>query len=113
MHEVARLYCAVFDRLPDREGFRYWMSIRQTKPLSALAEYFMASQEYMTRTGVLRDTDYVGFMYYQILDRAPDPRGLQYWVGLLREGLSRAELMLAYLALPEPMERIDKHLRFY
>lgn len=95
---IYRLYRAFFLREPDGDGIVYWIS--QTRygghPVGAVAEAFARSPEFRARYGSLSDSAFVDLVYRNVLDRAPDPPGRDYWLGQLASGLLRGHLMLLF-----------------
>lgn len=94
---VTRLYLAVFDRLPDPGGHRYWV-IQQLNGahLTDLAAAFMVSQEWTVRYGSVDDARFVDLLYDHVLDRAPDAAGGHYWRSILNQGVTRTEVLLQF-----------------
>lgn len=96
-----RLYWAFFRRQPDPSGAVYWIGQRDAcLGLDRIADLFAASEEFRARYGPVSDrTAFVDLLYGNILGRAADPEGLDYWTGLLRQGvLTRGEVVL-YVSL--------------
>lgn len=94
---VYRLYRAYFLREPDAAGFEFWLSrYRSGQSLTSIADAFSTSREFRSTYGTVGDRQFVGLVYDNVLDRAPDPAGLQYWVGQLLGGLSRGRLMIGF-----------------
>jgi hypothetical protein len=86
---VTELYEHVLGRGPDADGLAYWVArIQAGDRVATVAVSIYGSQEYWVRASSARDT-YVRALYRDILDRAPDGDGLQYWVGRLAGGTPR------------------------
>ncbi len=99
---VVRLYLAVFDRTPDPDGLAYWVgTYHRGTPLQKVATEFMASEEWRLTYGSLDDAGFVGLVYANVLDRAPDDAGFAYWTGILAAGTDRAQLLLGFSESPE------------
>ncbi len=95
--DLLRLYRAFFDREPDVDGAKYWISIaRQGHRTSDIVEYFGASQEFTNSYGLISNTDFLETVYQNTLDRASDPGGLLYWLGQMRAGLSQPKVVLYF-----------------
>jgi hypothetical protein len=91
--QIARLYRAYFDRQPDHAGWEYWNKVySQGRSLVEISGWLAEGSEFGA-TGPLTDTELVAFVYREVLDREPEPEGLQYWVGQLQAGLERGELV--------------------
>ncbi|HRD49593.1 MAG TPA: DUF4214 domain-containing protein [Candidatus Contendobacter sp.] len=87
---VALLYQAAFGRVPDYDGFTYWLN--NFKTVSAgntllLSQQFYNSAEFAARIGgdptTLTDSDYVLALYQNVLGRPGDFNGATYWVNWL------------------------------
>jgi hypothetical protein len=101
--DVARLYLGALDRQPDLAGLQYWAAQIDDAnvPLSAVANDFAASPEFIHDYGALSDSDFVSQLYQNVLDRAPDAAGAQYWAGQLAAGSTRGDVMLGFTQSPE------------
>lgn len=102
--EVYRLYQAAFDRKPDLGGFGYQIAAREVSGLSLLqlAQNFINSPEFSSKYGSLSNTDFATQMYTNILHRAPEPAGLQFYVdGLDGNVFSRAQVLQGFSAADE------------
>ncbi len=94
---VARLYLAAFQRVPDEPGLINWVNyMRAGNTLDAIGDAFAASQEFTNRYGTLSDTDFVTQLYQNVLGRAPDSAGLQYWTHLLATGTTRGQVLVGF-----------------
>ena len=82
--EVYRLYQAAFNRVPDTAGLGYWISAADRgTTLTSMAQSFVTSAEFTTTYGALDDAAFVTRLYANVLHRAPEGAGLDYWVGSL------------------------------
>ncbi|HEX4903310.1 MAG TPA: DUF4214 domain-containing protein, partial [Acidimicrobiales bacterium] len=94
---VYRLYRAYFLREPDAAGFEFWLSrYRSGQSLTSIADAFSASHEFRSTYGSVGDRQFVGLVYDNVLGRAPDLAGLQYWLGQLLGGMSRGRMMIGF-----------------
>lgn len=94
---VARLYTAVFKRLPDPDGLAYWLKRRRAgTTLNTLAASMTASNEFAKTYGKLSNSQFVDLVYHNVLDRGPDPSGRAYWVTRLDHGFKRSALMVQF-----------------
>jgi len=119
---IARLYSAAFDRVPDDGGLFFWedvyanhvsaaaksagyyVSLAQTDDGSGapIAVGFMQSSEFINRYGNLTDTGFVDAMYQNVLGRLPDQAGLNFWLNQLEHnGQSRAIVLVGFAESPE------------
>lgn len=93
------LYRAAFDRAPDASGLGYW-----TRALDAgmdfagvMAASFIASPEFIRLYGNnTSNAAFLNLVYQNVLDRAPDQGGSDYWLGSLNNGYSRANMLASF-----------------
>lgn len=95
---VYRVYDAVFNRSPDPEGIGFWIhGMDQGVDLLTVASHFMQSDEFTALYGpnpTVREL--VTGYYTNILDRAPEQAGIDFWTAVLDSGrASSAELLVA------------------
>ncbi|OUS11683.1 hypothetical protein A9Q89_08100 [Gammaproteobacteria bacterium 53_120_T64] len=95
---IARLYQAAFDRTPDLPGLNFWIDQWESVQLSIgqIADGFSLSSEFTGLYSNLDDDSYVTQLYANVLDRAPDKPGFDYWVGRLDDGMSRPEVLASF-----------------
>lgn len=93
-----RIYEAAFDRKPDATGLGYWITqIDKGMSLKTVADGFLSSAEFNSLNGPSStNTSFVDNLYQNILDRAGDKAGIDYWTGVLNNGTSRAEVLLGF-----------------
>ncbi|WP_279222717.1 DUF4214 domain-containing protein [Stutzerimonas kunmingensis] len=93
-----RLYEAALDREPDLAGLGYWIAqLDQGMSLPEAANGFIRSNEFTQRYGAANSNEeFLTLLYQNVLDRAPDPAGTQYWLENMDHGLQRAELLLGF-----------------
>jgi alpha-tubulin suppressor-like RCC1 family protein len=92
-----RLYQAAFDREADLAGMGFYISLVDGSgvSLNAIARDFIASAEFQQKFGNTDNAQFTTLLYNNVLHRAPDPEGLQYWVGLLNVGSVTREQILS------------------
>lgn len=92
---VGRLYRAAFDRDPDANGLLGWsIAVDDGLSLDAVADQFVASQEFALRYGVPNDGLFVDLLYLNVLDRNADLAGRNFWTDQLRSGaLDRGDVL--------------------
>ena len=94
---VRRLYRAFFQRESDAGGLAYWVQrYADGESLTGIADYFATSAEFQATYGQLSDRDFVKTVYVNVMGRSPDQGGYDYWVGQMRSGMTRGELMVAF-----------------
>ena len=110
---VYKLYQAAFARMPDNTGFRFWASTAESTNMSAirLADQFLAAPEFTQRYGANpTNTAYATAMYTNVLGRAPDSAGLNFWVGALNNGEARDQLLVDFALSGENATLVASHV---
>ncbi|MGB9989060.1 DUF4214 domain-containing protein [Massilia sp. SM-13] len=103
MASVYRLYRAAFARKPDASGLLYWIGVRNGgASLESIAQGFVSSPEFKGIYGQSStDPAIITGLYRNVLERDPDPSGLQYWQGVQRQGAALAQILEAFSESPE------------
>jgi hypothetical protein len=102
-----RLYEAAFNRTPDAAGVGFWIGkLDAGVSVTAVAQGFIDSQEYRDAYGsasgsALSHRELVTRYYTNILDRAPEQAGLDFWVQKLDSGVARADVLAGISESPE------------
>jgi hypothetical protein len=94
--EAYRLYQAAFDRTPDADGLGYWIKMMDSgQTLQQVAAGFVASQEFASLYGAnVSDSQFVNALYQNVLHRAGETAGYNYWMEALEQhGASRAAVL--------------------
>ena len=83
--QAYRIFQAAFNRAPDKGGLGYWMSaLDHGVSLLDVADGFIQSREFKDLYGTNpTNADLVNKYYANILHRAPDAAGAEYWTKLL------------------------------
>lgn len=86
--QAYRLYQAAFNRTPDNGGLKYWIGLLDAGvSLPTVGAAFIASAEFQKLYGSSPSNElFVTKLYDNVLHRAPDSGGYNYWVGLLNTG---------------------------
>ncbi len=89
--DALRLYRAFFDREPDLDGAVYWIDqYEDGSSLDDLAWAFAQSTEFKARYGAtLSNSEFLTIVYSNVLGRAPDQEGFNYWLGQMDGGLTQ------------------------
>jgi len=104
---VAYLYEAGLDRngAIDEPGLNFWIDEAERGLNNRqIAGAFIASEEFRDSFGdpaALDDAAFVTVLFENVLERAPDPGGLGFWLGELEQTGDRRELLLAFATSPE------------
>ncbi len=110
-----RMYVAGLGRTPDETGLRFWTGtldeLDANQPwvdkADFLADRFIEAPEFQSIYGVDPSyTDYVEALYWNVLDRAPDAEGHDYWVGRLEAGVGIDDMLVAFVQSTEGIDNI-------
>jgi hypothetical protein len=96
--QAYRLYAAALNRAPDRDGLGYWINaFDNDATLTSVANGFINSAEFLKNfNGNGSNSTFVNAMYNNVLDRAPDQPGFEYWVNVLNNGTDRASVLIGF-----------------
>lgn len=103
------LYFAAFDRAPDTAGLGYWISkLGAGMSLHDVSANFVYSAEFKTRYGQdISDETFVNLLYTNVLYRAPDQGGFEYWTDILdTHRMDRAGVLEYFSQSPENLGNI-------
>ncbi|MFN8018935.1 MAG: DUF4214 domain-containing protein [Acidimicrobiales bacterium] len=89
---VRGAYATYLGRDADPNGLAYWTSkLASGTPIETVEASLLGSNEAYRRAGSTPE-GYVAYAFDKVLDRAPDPSGLDYWVARLESGTTRTGL---------------------
>jgi hypothetical protein len=89
--QAYRLYQAAFNRTPDAAGLGFWIgAIHSGVTLLDVANGFYGSGEFQSTYGKVTDSEFLTLLYRNVLKRAPDQGGLDFWVKSMQSGTPRA-----------------------
>ena len=96
--QAYRLYQAAFDRVPDQGGLGYWIDQMDSGTgLSQVATGFINSAEFKALYGNNpSNAEFVTLLYDNVLHRAPDAGGYNYWMNELSHGVSREQVLTGF-----------------
>lgn len=97
--QAYRIYQAAFNRTPDNSGLKFWIGLMDTGvKLNDVASGFINSQEFQAVYGATPTNDqFLTRLYNNVLHRAPDIGGYNYWVDLLnRNVISKTETLAQF-----------------
>lgn len=98
------LYRAAFDRAPDASGLGYWIrELDRGQDYGAVvAASFIASPEFVRLYGnTTSNAAFINLVYQNVLDRAPDQAGSDYWLGQLNSGYARSNMLASFAVSDE------------
>lgn len=92
---VARLYLAAFKRIPDASGLQFWLSVLTNQGSAAqVAQIFTQTPEFVSLYGSNLDASaFIDILYGNVLGRAADTGGKQYWLQQLAGGMSKGDAL--------------------
>ncbi len=99
-----RLYQAAFNRVPDSGGLGFWIHHMDTgMPLETVASYFVSSQEFIDLYGRnLSNAAFIDKLYQNVLHRAGDAGGVEFWNNYMDKlGGSQASVLAYFGESPE------------
>src|SRR3984957_5456254 len=105
---VVELY-SLYGRAPEQAGLNYW--VHALEGGLGLANTAMAFLSYDTQdygkiptaaSSVKADTTFTTELYKELLGRAPDAGGLNYWVNELRAGLPASDVVVTFFDAAQP-----------
>ncbi|WP_084153778.1 DUF4214 domain-containing protein [Simplicispira psychrophila] len=102
--QAYRIYQAAFDRKPDNDGLRYWISqMDNGKTQQQVADGFISSSEFSQKYGLNpSNADFLTKIYNNVLHRAPDKGGYDWWLSNLNSGQNtKAEVLSGFAESPE------------
>ena len=100
MLAFCELYVAYFNRAPDSAGLLFWGSrLADGMSMEEIAREFFDQPETHALYGTSTNNDaFVTAVYSNVLGRAPDSEGYNYWVDILDSGaVAQSEFILAML----------------
>ncbi len=98
MDKDYRLYQAAFDRQPDVSGLDYWHhQLNSGMTLEQVASGFISSAEFKALYGNNpSNAEQVTLLYDNVLHRAPDTGGFNYWMTELDHGTSKEKVLVGF-----------------
>lgn len=105
---VYRLYQAAFDRKPDVAGLGFWIDrADHGTGFHDAAAAFVGSREFSDTYGAgLGNAAFAEALYRNVLHRAPDKGGVDFWIGALDGGVDRADVLLAFSDSGENVQQV-------
>lgn len=98
--QAYRIYQAAFDRKPDNEGLKYWISrMDEGTSQKSVAEAFIDAAEFKNLYGMNpSNADFLSKIYSNVLNRTPDQGGYDWWLSQMDSGKSSKAAVLASFA---------------
>lgn len=95
--QVYRVYQAAFDRQPDAAGYAYWLGVADRgTTVETIASGFVDSDEFRRLYGSKpSNADFLMRLYQNVLHRAPDQAGFNFYLNVLNQGAASPVQVLA------------------
>ena len=98
--KIFRLYNSTFNRIPDYEGYSYWIKIKNDNSITYkdIAHSFITSSEFIQKNGyTLTNENYLELLYSNSFNRSADIEGYNYWLGQLNSGIeTQADILMNF-----------------
>ncbi|MFT7287419.1 MAG: lysyl endopeptidase, partial [Halieaceae bacterium] len=119
LNAVMDLYRGMLARLPDEDGFAYWLEVYRAAQCAAQESELLVAEVAANMTGQFIDSDeyrtrnrsnagYVADLYNAVLRRGGELIGVRFWINALDSGSwSRDEVRLAFLDSEEFQLRVQ------
>lgn len=93
--QAYRIYQAAFARTPDQAGLSYWVDYMDDGySLLSVANNFLGSREFQQLYGSNpTNADFVDLLYQNVLGRAADAGGFNYWFDKMDSGWTRGQIL--------------------
>lgn len=106
---VRRLYKMCMDRDPDPSGFESWVSLLKSgeKTAAQVVRGFFLSDE-MTNMN-LSDREFLERCYKVMMDRDADAKGIESWLKVLENGMSRLYVLRGFVRSDEFTEICERY----
>jgi hypothetical protein len=96
---IARLYFGMYLRIPDYAGLAFWTDEFRSgrRNLVNIGNAFTTVPEFTNRYGNVSDNRaFVTLVYQNVLARAPDAAGADFWTNQLNTGLVRGDMLTRF-----------------
>ena len=108
-----RLYQAAFDRTPDTAGLSFWVhALDEGTSIQTVAQDFTHSSEFQALYGGANPAPVtvVTLLYHNVLGRAPDQAGLNFWVSAMANGTTVGEVLEGFAVSSENHALVDSKI---
>ena len=107
--EVDRAYRSILQRSAEPTGRSYWTGHLQNHDVLDLRVLLFSSDEYFNQSGGT-NREWIRSLYVNVLERRPDPAGIQYWVSQANRGTERPLIVAGFYLGPESLgNRTDEY----
>lgn len=92
---IESFYVSVLERTPDQAGLEFWVkALEEIGNKSSILKAFLASSEKEEET---THSDFINDLYAHLLNRHADDEGAEFWISQIEDGISRIEIIDAFL----------------
>lgn len=106
--QAYQLYRTIFNREPDLEGARYWISrINDGAALVDVANAFVSSGEFVSTYGTGRNEDLLTRCYQNVLGRDPDAGGYAWWLSQMQQNAqiySKGNVVATFMKIADDLD---------
>ena len=78
--------------------------------LKAIADGFTGSTEFQMKYGALDDVGFVRQIYRNVLDREGEQSGVDAWIGGIKGGMSRADVVVGFSESQEHQNKMAPYI---
>jgi hypothetical protein len=95
---IARLYQGALHRAGDSSGLGYWINqLDNGNTLADVAGGFINGDEFLRNYGsAISDSQFLTNLYSNMLGRAPDAAGYEYWLNDLQNGATKEQTLINF-----------------
>jgi len=105
------MYDSALDRQADSPGLKAWTSaLKGGMSLTTMADGFTGSTEFQMTYGALDDVSFVHQVYRNVLDREGEQSGVEVWIGAIKGGMSRADIVVGFSESQEHQNKMAPHI---
>ena len=103
-----RLYQTALDRSADQAGAEYWLDQIDAgvDTFTVASQSFLLSSEYQNKYGTQTNEQFINQLYQNAFNRNADEAGMDYWLGDLNAGSTRAQVLANIAASSEAASTI-------
>ena len=96
---IKMLYDNILGRAADEGGLNNWVTALTDGKitLSSVVYNFVFSKELENKISAATPEEFVTFLYKNVLDRNPDPDGYNNWVSLMKNGMTKEDVLLHFI----------------
>ena len=106
--KVMMMYEGLLGRSVEKSGLQFWNDhLNSDQDLSAIASGIMASDEFNSRLNASSNSEFVKYLYENVLDRQADEEGFNHHISSLNQGFSRENVASSFVISSEAIDRFE------